>query len=158
MGLFPISSIDYENKTLAIARPIRRKLEEDGAIVHKVSFGVEIEENQVCDDCDKNQTCSLEIKCMCHPKDCKDNAIDDGINAGLNKIVNEGRSINHFSTSLLAMLSFIVGISLLHWIFRLQVLLHNKYVNLSAEILQRYLLLQFEHLAKIVLIRELKGQ
>ncbi|KAM7253479.1 hypothetical protein ACFE04_021633 [Oxalis oulophora] len=113
MGLFPISSIDYENKTLAIARPIRRKLEEDDTIVHRVSFGVEVEENQMCNNCDKNQTCSLGVKCMCHPKDCKDNAIDDVLNAGLNKVVNEGRSINPFSTSLLAMISFIVGISLL---------------------------------------------
>ncbi|KAM7253452.1 hypothetical protein ACFE04_021606 [Oxalis oulophora] len=113
MGLFPISSIDYENKTLAIARPIRRKLEEDDTIVHRVSFGVEVEENQMCNDCDKNQTCSLGVRCMCHPKDCKDNAIDDVLNAGLNKVVNEGRSINPFSTSLLAMISFIVGISLL---------------------------------------------
>ncbi|KAM7253675.1 hypothetical protein ACFE04_021829 [Oxalis oulophora] len=113
MGLFPISSIDYENKTLAIARPIRRKLEVDDTIVHRVSFVIEVEENQMCNDCDKNQTCSLGVRCMCHPKDCKDNAIDDVLNAGLNKVVNEGRSINPFSTSLLAMISFIVGISLL---------------------------------------------
>ncbi|XP_038694126.1 uncharacterized protein LOC119991755 [Tripterygium wilfordii] len=84
------------------SRVYRRFLEEDNYTGYelgtRISFDIPDHTPEICKDCDKpNGNCGIGLRCICHPKECRD------------KVISIGGSINPFGNVIFSALSFITA-------------------------------------------------
>ncbi|KAL5580288.1 hypothetical protein UlMin_012730 [Ulmus minor] len=82
------------------SRVYRRSMEEF-ELGTTISFDIPDHAPNICIECEKpNGNCGVGLRCLCHPKECKD------------KVVSRGRSINGVGNVLASLVSFLVVIVL----------------------------------------------